>query len=360
MGKIFSSIKNIFAILGLALAAVPAWSAPPAAEPGWKFAVLSDIHVGSREDPALSIGSFLKSAVQSLVRERPDFVVLTGDLTRGNPDDNVPLAKVRKWWLNISEAVRPLQAAGIPVLPIPGNHDFYTPAHRKAYEEAWKYFEPALAEFALQGSPPLYYSFTRKNAHFSLIKAVDQDLSPDVEAWLRKDLKQAEGAGLRFVFGHVPMASAMAKPSVSFKKQLGGLLAGGHVAAYICGHEHLNWDEVLRVNDWPFRQIIVGSAMDKPYTFPVRKELYAAHCRSCDGQCMMPATGKHFATDPKDRLQKVRQVLYMFEVGSALEGGYSAVPYTLDESGGLLPFYEPAGSGPLPPCQAGEPAPAVQ
>ena len=348
MKKLFLAVSILF------LAGAAARAADPAAGPGWKFAVLSDIHVGKQADPAQSLGASLKDIIQRLVEERPDFVVIAGDFTRGNPNDNVSLEKVRTWWLNIQAGMKPLADAGIPVVPLPGNHDFYTPAQRQAYEEAWKYFQPSLAAFDIQGSPPFYYSFTHKDAHFVQLRIVDQEIAKDEEAWLKKDLAQAQSAGLRFAFGHVPLASAMAsKPNLSFKKQLGGLLADGNVAAYICGHEHLDWDQKQEFNGRPLRQIIVGSAMNDPYTFAIRKELYASYCRACDGECMMPYTGKHFATDPKTRLQKLHQTFYMFEVSPEFKDGYSATPYTLDENGRLAPFYDATGAGRLAPCPAG-------
>ena len=345
--------KNVLTVLIALLAGSAAGTSASAGEPGWKFVVISDIHIGAPADPAQSGGVFLKRVVSRLVAERPDLVILTGDLTRGNPGDNVPIEKVREWWLNVQSSIKPLQDAGIPVVPLPGNHDYYTPAHRKAYQEAWKYFETSLSSYSIQGSPPLYYSFTHKNVHFTQLTVVDQYISPEQETWLNKDLKQAESAGLRFVFGHMPMDSALlGKPSAYFRKQMSAILAAGRAAAYVSGHEHLNWDHATQVNGRQVRQIIVGSAMDEPYNYPIRRALTTAYCRSCDGLCMTPYTKKHFDTDPKTRLQKIRQTFYIFEVNPELKDGYSATPYTLDTAGQLAPFYLPSVSGPLSPCPA--------
>ena len=344
-------MKIFFIALLLIVGSAPA-ARVLAAGPGWKFAVISDIHLSSKGGPAP--GSFLNKLIGRLAAERPDFVVIDGDFTRGNPDDKVPLETVRAWWLNVQSVVKPLQDAGIPVIPVPGNHDFYTPAHQQAYKEAWKYFAPALSSFTIQGEPPLNYSFTYKNAHFAVINAVDSYLPAEEAAWLQKDLEQAGTAGLRFVFGHVPMDSALGKPVASFRKALGGILAAGHAAAYICGHEHLNWDHTQLIAGRPLRQIIVGSAMDNPYNYPIRRALYAEYCRACDGECMMPYDEAHFATDPGTHLQKVRQTFYMVEMNPQLKDGYSAAPYTLDAAGRLAPFYT-AGSGKLAPCPAGKP-----
>ncbi|MDD5210088.1 MAG: metallophosphoesterase [Elusimicrobiales bacterium] len=344
--------KAVLAFLVPLLAGPGALPSAGASGPSWKFAVISDIHLGAQADPARGAGIFLKKVVARLIAERPDFVVIDGDFTRGTPDDKVPLEEVRAWWLNIQSALKPLRDAGIPVVPVPGNHDQYTAAHRKAYAEAWKYFETALSSFSLQGSPPLYYSFDHKAAHFVPLAVIDQSIGPEEEAWLRKDLKQAESAGLRFVFGHVPMDSALlGRPRADFRKKMSAILSAGRVAAYVSGHEHLNWDHVRKSDGWPVRQIIVGTAMDRPYNYPISRALYAAHCRPCDGECLVPYAEKHVSTDPVSRLQRIRQTFYIFEVDPALKDGYSATPYTLDGAGRLAPFYT-AGSGPFAPCPA--------
>lgn len=340
--------RSAFAVLLLLLAGTAARSSAAAPEPAWKFAVISDIHLTAKGE-----GPFLKKLITRLIAERPDFVVINGDFTRGTPDDNIPLETVRAWWKRIEAALQPLRDAGIPVVPVPGNHDFYTAAHQQAYKEAWEFFAPGLSSFTVRGTPPLNYSFDHKSVHFAAINAVNSYLPEEEAAWLKNDLKQAEKAELRFVFGHIPFDSALGKPVASFKKALGGVLAGGNVAAYICGHEHLNWDQTQLIGGRPLRQVIVGSAIDEqPYYYPVRRALSAAWCRPCDGTCMMPYDKRHFATDPKTRLQKVSQTFYMFEINPQLKNGYSATPYTLDKAGRLAPFYMPGDGGPLAPCQA--------
>lgn len=321
-----------------------------AAGPGWKFAVISDIHLTARGE-----GPFLKNLVGRLIIERPDFVVIDGDFTRGSPDYKAPW-KRSALGEKIQDALKPLVDAGILVVPVPGNHDLYTAAHQQAYKEAWQFFAPVLSSFTIAGTPPLNYSFTHKNVYFASINAVNSYLPAEEAAWLKNGLARAAGAELRFVFCHVPFDSALGKPVASFKKARGGALAGGNVAAYVCGHEHLNWDQTQMIGGRPLRQIIVGSAMDEqPYNYPIRRALYAAWWRACDGTCTMPYDKRRFATDPKTHLQKVSRTFYLFEVNPRLKDGYSATPYTLDAAGRLAPFYEPAGSGRLAPCPAGKP-----
>ncbi|HRC58353.1 MAG TPA: metallophosphoesterase, partial [Kofleriaceae bacterium] len=98
-----------------------------------RLMLLGDAHItqSGRATPA-----FLR-VVAEVARMHPDAVVMLGDLTSGDPADGVPLPKVQSWWAAMKEALAPLRAAGVPVLPIPGNHDQYTAVHRQAYEEAW-------------------------------------------------------------------------------------------------------------------------------------------------------------------------------------------------------------------------------
>lgn len=167
--------KAALAVLMLFAVAAAARAEGAAAEPGWKFAVIPVVHLTAR-----GVGPFLKNLVGRLIAERPDFVVIDEDFTRGTPDDKVSLATVRAWWGKIEAAVKPLQDAGIPVVPVPGNHDFYTAPRQQAYKEAW----------------------------------------------LKDDLARAGNAELRFVFGRVPFDSALGKPVASFKKALAGCWPG--------------------------------------------------------------------------------------------------------------------------------------
>ena len=103
---------------------------------GWKMAVLSDIHIMApellredgrafqdyiahdrkmlKESPAL-----LKTGVAELLKEHPDVVLVTGDLTKDG--EKVSHEYVAR------QLLQPLRQAGIPVYVIPGNHDVNNP-----------------------------------------------------------------------------------------------------------------------------------------------------------------------------------------------------------------------------------------
>ncbi|MBL8341906.1 MAG: phosphodiesterase [Rubrivivax sp.] len=83
------------------------------------LAQITDLHI--REPGRLAYGRldtapYLRAAVGALqgLRQRPDAVVLTGDLTDfGRADE----------YAHLAELLAPLEAAGLPLFMLPGNHD---------------------------------------------------------------------------------------------------------------------------------------------------------------------------------------------------------------------------------------------
>jgi len=302
----------------------------------WSFAIISDIHVkqsGQVSDAFLAV-------VQNLGQLAPRFVVMSGDATNGNPGDKADEAAVATWWQAFFAAVAPLGAAGTPLLPIAGNHDYYTDAHRRGYVAAWSQATSSAAAalgVALSGRPPLYYAFVLGGVHFTFLHVVDQTLELEVAEFLRSELAgdAARSAALRLGFGHVPLLSMMGKSNLDFCAELGGILAQGNVAAYFSGHEHLYWDQVLAFGDARLRQIHVGTA-GGTYHFPLSQSTYAAHCQGDRGT--IPYTGKSFDLLPGTRQQK--DEVTVLRVHIDLDGnspGYTLEPLTLRD-GRLVPF----------------------
>jgi 3',5'-cyclic AMP phosphodiesterase CpdA len=92
---------------------------------------LSDLHVGSREEPRIEPG-----LADLIERIDPELVVASGDLThRGRPKQHLRAAEF-------------LQSLGRPVFAVPGNHDIpYTPIARftrtyEQFERHWGTTEP--------------------------------------------------------------------------------------------------------------------------------------------------------------------------------------------------------------------------
>jgi 3',5'-cyclic AMP phosphodiesterase CpdA len=265
----------------------------------WSFAIVADIHVFSSGQVPASFAT----VVARLTELAPRFVVVAGDATVGNEDDGVGADKVRLWWQSFQQALGPLRAAGIPVLAIAGNHDYYTAAHRSEYLAAWPTLASdfaAVAPLLDGGNPPLCYALDLDGVHLSFIHTVDQKLEPEVADWLRRDLEAAASAGLRLVIGHVPLVSMIGRTSETFKAQLGSLLAQGQVAAYFSGHEHLVWEQELQFSGGTVRQVHVGTASGT-YHYPLNQSTCAASCQGDHGT--IPLTGTRFALRPGTHLQ---------------------------------------------------------
>src|SRR4051812_8948437 len=101
--------------------------------PGWELVILSDVHVHT--DGA--INPAFAQVVRHVAARAPRLVVVSGDSTSGNHDDGVGPERVRGWWAALQEALQPLLDAGVPILPIAGNHDYYSAAHQEGYRAAW-------------------------------------------------------------------------------------------------------------------------------------------------------------------------------------------------------------------------------
>jgi 3',5'-cyclic AMP phosphodiesterase CpdA len=293
-----------------------------------RFAILSDmhVHVDGTATPAFA------AMVARVAESRPDLVVLGGDSTSGHVDDGVPPETVARWWSGLAAALAPLRAAGIPVLPIAGNHDYYTPAQQQGYLAAWADLATRSGALSLRGKPPLYYSLDLDGLHLSLVHVIDQNIEAPVADWLRKDLAAAASAQLRLVVGHVPLASAVGHTNDSFRRSLGGLLAAGGAAAYFCGHEHVAWDQDVDVGGRTLRQVIVGTA-GASYTFPLRADLVATCCAGDVGK--MPHSGCEFEIDPATCKQKEQAALVMVDVDGA---NYQVRFLALDDDDQLVPF----------------------
>lgn len=125
--------RMIACCLGAVLGCLPAM---PQKTGQWRMAVLSDIHIMApellREDGKAfqnyiardrkmlkESTRLLKTAVSALLSERPDVVLVTGDLTKdGEKVSHEYVAQL---------LLKPLREKGIPVYVIPGNHDVNNP-----------------------------------------------------------------------------------------------------------------------------------------------------------------------------------------------------------------------------------------
>ncbi len=302
---------------------------------GWKFAVVSDIHVY----PTGRVAPAFDRLVRELVALRPRFVVIDGDSTNGNTDDTHGQATCMGWWRSLRKSLEPLREAGIPVLPVAGNHDYYREPHRQAYLDSWKDLAAEVGTLRLEGAPPRYYSVTVDGVYLALLHLVSHSVPAELRTWLTAQGPTAEKAALRLAFGHVPMFSVMGTTVASYERDLGALLSGMGFYALIAGHEHLVWDEIRTYSGKALRQITVGTA-SATYTFPLSAKTHRAHCDGETSVCTLPGSGLSFSLKPGTRQQELRQTFAMVEIRPGADGGLFPViqALALDGDGKVIPF----------------------
>jgi predicted phosphodiesterase len=353
-----------------AAAEAAAGAAPAPTQVPWTFAVMSDIHMPRRN---LTVVPEVPRAIAAIVGLRPRFVVITGDHTNGGDQDSpATVAASARWWKVFVDQLRPLRDAGIPVLPVAGNHDAYLAGQRAHYAAAFADLAAWAAPLTLNAAvpaggkvmldrPPFSYSVDVDGVHLSLAHVVTQGLHREVAAWLADDLAKAAGARLRLVFGHVPVSSVIAAPARDFVRTFGGLLEAGRVALYIAGHEHLVWDEDVRLpRGGALRQVHVGCSSGFYNWSPSADSRKRAGCAPAGAaryplRCRMPNGGGEFLLAPNkvNQGRLIQHHLNSFTLITVDGGAVTEVrPMTVDERGRARPFYvEPAlaaGTAPRP------------
>jgi predicted phosphodiesterase len=142
----------------------------------------------------------LTRLVEKLIQERPEFVVIPGDLVMANGADSAP-------WNAFLGCIQPLVETGIPIHAVPGNHDL--DGDVLAARREWS------KRLGLQ-SPGIFYSFNARNAHFiglctppATHGVLHEKFNlPEGEMtqleWFARDLECTREAPWRFVFHHEP------------------------------------------------------------------------------------------------------------------------------------------------------------
>jgi predicted phosphodiesterase len=165
-----------------------------------------------------------------LQHSHPDFVVQTGDLVNDGGDPAV--------WPIFFDIERDLlrQVAYYPAL---GNHE----RHSHNYTDF------------MQAAP--YYSFDWGNAHFAILDTDLGNAAPSELArqtywkeqtdWLAADLQKNQKAAFRFVVGHHPPMTAVAKRQGDNPHMIAliAMLEQYHVTAAFFGHDH-NYQHYLK------------------------------------------------------------------------------------------------------------------
>jgi hypothetical protein len=172
--------------LGLPIATRGAQAAGVAEE--FYFVQLSDSHWGFKGPPNPEAENTLKLAVAAVnaLKEQPDFIVFTGDLTHTTDD----VAERKKRMGEFKEIVKGLKTQNIRFMP--GEHDASLDKGA-AYQEFFG---------------PTHYSFDHKGVHFIAVDNVSDPTAAIGEeqlTWLAADLKKQDPAQRIVVFTHRPL-----------------------------------------------------------------------------------------------------------------------------------------------------------
>jgi predicted phosphodiesterase len=114
----------------------------------------------------------------------PSFVVTVGDTIQGGDDRTV-----EREWEEAEAILAPFRR--YKILLTPGNHDVWSPASARAYEQHSK--------------RPLHYGFDYQQVHITVLdNSRSDDFSADELTFLKQDLMAHEKQPVKFIFSHRP------------------------------------------------------------------------------------------------------------------------------------------------------------
>jgi predicted phosphodiesterase len=200
--------------LWTAFATAPAWRglAGQSHDAGFKFIVVNDTHYMSEE-----CGRYLTGLVRQMNAEGAEFCLHAGDLTeKGEP---AHLKAVRRIFGGLD----------MPFYPVPGNHDYLTPADRRAYTTT----------FPLR----VNYSFRRHGWQFIGLDTTEgqkyfgTQIQPATFEMLRDIQSRLDRRRPTVVFTHFPLCASVRLKPVNAPDLL-ARFDGWNVRAFFSGHFH--------------------------------------------------------------------------------------------------------------------------
>ncbi|MEN6622247.1 MAG: metallophosphoesterase [Smithella sp.] len=245
----------------------------------WKFAVVSDTQGNNKNINKTCINdAVLQTIADDIVREKPDLVIVAGDLVNGwfrNGGTNYG-TQYKNWKI----AMKSVYQAGIPVYPIRGNHDSGPerlilkplPVHLEPPVDTplilKESFRSSFAETYIPENGPvnesrLTYSFVHKNSFFIAMDQFTEGQHKVNHGWLERLLAENKNTHF-FIFGHEPAFGADHMDNLGFYKKDRDIFwnaigrAGGRT--YFCGHDHFyNRSLILDDEGHQIYQIIIGT-----------------------------------------------------------------------------------------------------
>lgn len=227
-------------LLALALALLPAAGAAEDV----RIAVIADLN-GSYG--ATDYGRPVHAAVRRILAERPDLVIVAGDMVAGQRvDPKLSDGEIAAMWEGFEAAVAgPLRQAGIPMLAVPGNHDASAypgfAAERRAFAAAAAGWRPDLGFLSGEDWPFRFAAEVEDVLVVGLDVTVPGLPAPPQMDWLSNLLAAERGRHRAIlVVGHLPLrpVSQGRERDIIGDEAFQEALAQGGVAAYLSGHHH--------------------------------------------------------------------------------------------------------------------------
>ena len=192
-GALFTIAGGVPISLGLDAAL-----AAPSKARSFNFLQLSDSHIGFAKAANPDARTTFREAIAKVgaLRQQPDFIIHTGDITQLSRDDE------------FDDAEQMLRETGIPLFFIPGEHDMLDPDGGKAF----------LARFGKGTRGSGWYSFDHRGVHFvGLVNVADLkpggmgNLGAEQLDWLKNDLAGRASSTPIVVFAHIPLWTVYAE-----------------------------------------------------------------------------------------------------------------------------------------------------
>src|SRR5580698_7985140 len=157
---------------------------------GFSFVQISDSHIGFNKAANQDVTGTLKLALDKIngLRDTPDFLLHTGDITHSSKPDEFDTAQ---------QLIQGVKAG--ETFYVPGEHDIATDDGQMYLERFGK---------GTQGRG--WYSFTHRGVHFVGLNNCQQvdamgKLGDDQLSWLKADLASLSGSTPIVIFAHIPL-----------------------------------------------------------------------------------------------------------------------------------------------------------
>ena len=187
--------------------------------------------------------SLLEKAVNFILREKPDLIVCTGDLTStGQPGEFEKSLKI----------LRPLRESAIPLIYVPGNHDCYVRSKKcvNAMKSVFNYLNAERFSFddlpVVKNFFGIDFIIVNESYPTNLISSCGY-LKKPFRNFVEEKCSEPKKAP-RIIIGHYPLIED--KPFLRIRHRLWGqkkivqLLKSGELDLSLCGHMHMPYAKI--------------------------------------------------------------------------------------------------------------------